>query len=147
MLGRLAAVGLPKDCVARLFCAGPREGGDFRRFMTGRARPIRWQRRRYVVPPKRKKKEQWYKRIVPNGMLPAVQIDGKTITESDEILFALEDSFGPLGAPLGQIWVGDVEAMNVPFEKVFVSGPCLEDVGRRLGGTREVLGHFFMYSL
>jgi len=48
-------------------------------------------------------KEQWYKRIVPNGMLPAVQIDGKTITESDEILFALEDSFGPLGAPLGQI--------------------------------------------
>ena len=28
-------------------------------------------------------KENWYKKIVPNGMLPALAVDGKIITESD----------------------------------------------------------------
>ena len=42
-------------------------------------------------------KERWYKRIVPSGMLPALQLDGRLITESDDILFALEREFGPLG--------------------------------------------------
>jgi len=42
-------------------------------------------------------KETWYKRIVPSGMLPAIALDGKIITESDEILMALEKAFGVLG--------------------------------------------------
>ncbi|MBE9062139.1 glutathione S-transferase family protein [cf. Phormidesmis sp. LEGE 11477] len=42
-------------------------------------------------------KESWYKRIVPSGMLPALSIDGSVITESDDILIALEDAFGTLG--------------------------------------------------
>ncbi|OIP75419.1 MAG: glutathione S-transferase [Oscillatoriales cyanobacterium CG2_30_44_21] len=42
-------------------------------------------------------KESWYKRIVPSGMLPAIALDGKVITESDDILTALEKSFGSLG--------------------------------------------------
>eukprot|EP01052_Picozoa_sp_SAG31_P013567 SAG31_NODE_818_length_11820_cov_22.864431_6_plen_93_part_00 len=41
-------------------------------------------------------KEAWYKKIVPNGMLPALAIDGRIITESDVILQRLEDAFGPL---------------------------------------------------
>ncbi|WP_008314633.1 glutathione S-transferase family protein [Leptolyngbya sp. PCC 6406] len=41
-------------------------------------------------------KEQWYKRIVPSGMLPALELDGRVITESDDILLALERAFGPL---------------------------------------------------
>lgn len=41
-------------------------------------------------------KESWYKQIVPSGMLPAVQIDGKLVTESDDILFALESVHGAL---------------------------------------------------
>jgi glutathione S-transferase len=41
-------------------------------------------------------KEAWYKRKVPSGMLPAVELDGKIITESDDILIALERVFGPL---------------------------------------------------
>ena len=41
-------------------------------------------------------KETWYKRIVPSGMLPAIALDGKIITESDEILMALEKAFGVL---------------------------------------------------
>ncbi|MBD0337510.1 MAG: glutathione S-transferase family protein [Cyanobacteria bacterium Co-bin13] len=42
-------------------------------------------------------KESWYKRKVPSGMLPALELDGRLITESDDILMALEQVFGPLG--------------------------------------------------
>ena len=43
------------------------------------------------------KKESWYKRKVPSGMLPALELDGQIITESDDILIALEKVFGVLG--------------------------------------------------
>lgn len=42
------------------------------------------------------KKESWYKQKVPSGMLPAVELDGQIITESDDILIALERTFGVL---------------------------------------------------
>jgi glutathione S-transferase len=42
-------------------------------------------------------KENWYKQKVPSGMLPALELDGKIITESDDILLALENAFGVLG--------------------------------------------------
>jgi glutathione S-transferase len=42
-------------------------------------------------------KEDWYKRRVPSGMLPAIDLDGRLITESDDILMALEATFGTLG--------------------------------------------------
>jgi glutathione S-transferase len=41
-------------------------------------------------------KELWYKKIVPSGMLPAIALDGRIITESDDILIALEKVFGSL---------------------------------------------------
>jgi glutathione S-transferase len=41
-------------------------------------------------------KESWYKRKVPSGMLPAIELDGRIITESDDILIALEKTFGNL---------------------------------------------------
>jgi glutathione S-transferase len=41
-------------------------------------------------------KESWYKRKVPSGMLPAIELDGRLITESDDILIALEGVFGVL---------------------------------------------------
>jgi glutathione S-transferase len=42
-------------------------------------------------------KEDWYKCLVPSGMLPAIDLDGQIITESDDILCALESKFGILG--------------------------------------------------
>ncbi|MFZ9282915.1 MAG: glutathione S-transferase family protein [Prochlorococcaceae cyanobacterium] len=42
-------------------------------------------------------KEPWYTRRVPSGMLPALELDGRLITESDRIMAALEQAFGPLG--------------------------------------------------
>jgi glutathione S-transferase len=41
-------------------------------------------------------KEDWYKRKVRSGMLPALELDSRIITESDDILMALERAFGPL---------------------------------------------------
>lgn len=46
------------------------------------------------------RKEPWYTERVPSGMLPALELDGHLITESDRILEALEESFGPLGAAM-----------------------------------------------
>ncbi|MFM7674328.1 MAG: glutathione S-transferase family protein [Synechococcus sp.] len=45
-------------------------------------------------------KETWYRRLVPSGMLPALELDGRVITESDRILEALENAFGSLVASL-----------------------------------------------
>ena len=45
-------------------------------------------------------KEDWFRRLVPSGMLPALELDGRLITESDVILAALERTFGPLGQGL-----------------------------------------------
>ena len=42
-------------------------------------------------------KESWFRRLVPSGMLPALQLDGRLITESDRILESLEAAFGSLG--------------------------------------------------
>jgi glutathione S-transferase len=46
-------------------------------------------------------KELWYRSLVPNGMLPALILDGRLITESDRILAELEAAFGPIGVSLG----------------------------------------------
>ncbi len=46
-------------------------------------------------------KERWYRQLVPSGMLPALELDGERITESDRILECLERAFGPLVAGLG----------------------------------------------
>ena len=45
-------------------------------------------------------KESWYKKICPNGMLPALELDGKLYTESDRIIGVLEGAFGSLQAGL-----------------------------------------------
>ncbi len=45
-------------------------------------------------------KERWYLKKVPSGMLPAIEIQHHVITESDDILFVLEEIYGPLGSSL-----------------------------------------------
>ena len=45
-------------------------------------------------------KEPWFLQLVPSGMLPALELDGQLITESDVILLSLEQAFGPLGLSL-----------------------------------------------
>ena len=45
-------------------------------------------------------KERWYKAKVPSGMLPALELDGRFVTESDDILITLEQAFGSLNQGL-----------------------------------------------
>ena len=45
-------------------------------------------------------KEPWFLKKVPSGMLPALELNGELITESDVILLALEQQFGPLGSAM-----------------------------------------------
>ncbi len=45
-------------------------------------------------------KEPWFLKKVPSGMLPALELNGELITESDVILLALEQQFGPLGGAM-----------------------------------------------
>lgn len=57
------------------------------------------------------KKEDWYKRKVPSGMLPAIELDGRLVTESDDILITLERAFGTLGP-------GMTDARVVPLRQL-----------------------------
>jgi len=45
-------------------------------------------------------KEAWFTAKVPSGMLPALEIDGRLVTESDRILEALERAFRPQGVSM-----------------------------------------------
>merc|ERR1719433_282262 len=45
-------------------------------------------------------KEAWYKKICPAGMLPALELDNRLITESDVILLNLEREFGPVSVKM-----------------------------------------------
>jgi len=45
-------------------------------------------------------KERWFLDLVPSGMLPALALNNRLITESDVILEALEQRFGALGQPM-----------------------------------------------
>ncbi|MCM1984418.1 glutathione S-transferase family protein [Lyngbya confervoides] len=56
-------------------------------------------------------KEIWYKRKVPSGMLPALELQGNLITESDDILMALEQVYGPL-------WKGMQDLAVMPLRRL-----------------------------
>ncbi len=56
-------------------------------------------------------KESWYKQKVRSGMLPALEIDDYLITESDDILLALEKTFGSL------VW-GMTDPKVLPLRKL-----------------------------
>ena len=45
-------------------------------------------------------KENWFLNKVSSGKLPAIELNGKVITESDNIILCLENEFGTLGSSL-----------------------------------------------
>ncbi len=50
-------------------------------------------------------KEPWFTTKVPSGMLPALELDGRLLTESDRILEALEHAFGSVGVGMHDLRV------------------------------------------
>ncbi len=57
-------------------------------------------------------KEKWYLKKVPSGMLPAIELDQTLITESDQILLALESEFGRLGLSLNDPKIIDLRNLE-----------------------------------
>jgi glutathione S-transferase len=69
-------------------------------------------------------KEAWYQRLVPSGMLPALELDGRLITESDRILEALEQAFGPLGAGMEDGRVRPLRALERTLFRAWCEWLC-----------------------
>ncbi|NJN89160.1 MAG: glutathione S-transferase family protein [Leptolyngbyaceae cyanobacterium RM2_2_4] len=69
-------------------------------------------------------KESWYKRKVPSGMLPALELDGQIITESDDILIALERVFGSLGQGMKDPRVLPLRQLERSLFRVWCSWLC-----------------------
>jgi glutathione S-transferase len=69
-------------------------------------------------------KESWYKQKVPSGMLPALELDGKIITESDDILIALEKAFGTLSLGMTNPQVMSLRALERRLFRAWCSWLC-----------------------
>jgi glutathione S-transferase len=76
-------------------------------------------------------KEPWFLRLVPSGMLPALELDGRLITESDRILEALEATFGPLGRPLADPQVLALRKLERLLFRAWCQWLCVPGLGER----------------
>ena len=75
-------------------------------------------------------KEHWYRRLVPSGMLPALEMDGELYTESDLILSALERRFGPLAAPMDASAVVELRQLERHLFRAWCQWLCTPGLGR-----------------
>jgi glutathione S-transferase len=69
-------------------------------------------------------KESWYKRKVRSGMLPAIELDDRIITESDDILIALEQVYGPLGLGMKHPTVSPLRYLERLLFRVWCAWLC-----------------------
>ena len=76
-------------------------------------------------------KEEWYLRKVPSGMLPALELNGHLITESDEILFALEKHFGTLGNPINTEQVSQLRQLERLLFRAWCIWLCSPGLNKR----------------
>ena len=82
-------------------------------------------------------KETWYKRKVPSGMLPALELDGRVITESDDILIALEKAFGPLSLAMNDSQVKPMRYLERLLFRVWCNWLCRSQSQRDDDRSRE----------
>ena len=87
-------------------------------------------------------KEAWFTAVVPSGMLPALQLrpGGDVITESDDILAALEASHGPLGAPLASAAVLPLRALERRLFRAWCGWLCYENSPRDEAAAAAAFG-------
>ena len=77
-------------------------------------------------------KEKWFTAKVPSGMLPALELDGKLITESDVILQSLERAFGPVGTGMNDPRVRHLRQLERSLFRAWCTWLCY-----RLKGHQE----------
>jgi len=76
-------------------------------------------------------KEPWYKQIVPSGMLPALRLDDRLLTESDDILTALEQTFGVLGRSMNDAKVKELRRLERLLFRAWCTWLCSRSRSRR----------------
>jgi glutathione S-transferase len=81
-------------------------------------------------------KEAWYRQRVPTGMLPALEVDGRLITESDRILEALEQAFGPLGPAMADPQVLPLRQLERVLFRAWCEWLCQPHNGASEGRAR-----------
>ena len=74
-------------------------------------------------------KERWFTRLVPSGMLPALELDGRLITESDRILEALERAFGSLGPAMQEPRVMQLRQLERLLFRAWCQWLCVPGLG------------------
>jgi glutathione S-transferase len=82
-------------------------------------------------------KESWYKQIVPSGMLPALSIDGRMITESDDILIALEKTFGAIAPGMEHPTVKPLRQLERLLFRAWCAWLCYPSSPRQDQGNRD----------
>ena len=82
-------------------------------------------------------KEAWYRKRVPSGMLPALELDGRLVTESDRILEALEQAFGSLGPAMNDPRVLPLRQLERMLFRAWCEWLCQPHRGASEGRARE----------
>ncbi len=82
-------------------------------------------------------KERWYKQLVPSGMLPALEVDGRMITESDRILEALEAAFGSFGPGMHDPQVLPLRQLERLLFRAWCQWLCYDHGPRAAAQARE----------
>ena len=74
-------------------------------------------------------KERWFTQLVPSGMLPALELDGRLLTESDRILEALERAFGSLGPGMQEPRVRQLRQLERLLFRAWCQWLCVPGLG------------------
>ena len=87
------------------------------------------------------KKESWYRQKVPSGMLPAIELDRRIITESDDILLALEKEFGVLYRGMEDPQVIPLRRLERLLFRAWCSWLCYRAIfpGQEKGNRRQFI--------
>ncbi len=72
------------------------------------------------------KKEPWFLEKVRSGKLPAVELNGKIITESDNIIYFLEKEYGFLGSSISDIQFQKIRKIERDIFKAWCEWLCRE---------------------
>ncbi len=82
-------------------------------------------------------KERWYLEKVPSGLLPAIELDGMIITESDEIIYRLEKTFGPLGRSLIDSEIIKLRRLERELFRAWCNWLCLPSIHGLIERTKK----------
>ena len=73
-------------------------------------------------------KESWYLHKIPSGKLPAIELNGNIITESDEIIWSLEKEFGVLGSSIFSSTLLEIRKLERDIFRTWCNWLCRKEL-------------------